>query len=356
MSTRNNIPPSEEVDLGQLFKMIGSAVKNIFDFIGSIFKQLFLAFVWVVFFLKKRALVLVAALIAGLILGIVLEKITPPSYKSSVTVKQNYPTGENLYGSIEYYNGLIRDNDHKVLSQILDLNHETAETIIGFSVSPVLTETDKVVMFDKYVQGLDSVAASKVDYKEFVDKIEGYKHKLQRITISSKARVNFKNVFDNIVKNINTNSFFVNEQTKDLFELQQQKSALELSLAQSDSLQRTYKRVLEQQMDNKSSSEIGITFEGNADKNNTREFDLYKNDVELRREIVQIDRRMKDKSEILEIISGKQENGYVNRDKMILGKSIPSKFYYGLLFTVLALIVFIGLEFFRFLERFKPEQ
>lgn len=50
MSTNNTTPPSEEVDLGQLFKMIGNAFSRLFNFVGSIFKQLFLAFVWVVFF------------------------------------------------------------------------------------------------------------------------------------------------------------------------------------------------------------------------------------------------------------------------------------------------------------------
>ena len=41
MSTTNNSQPSEEVDLGQLFKMIGNAFQRLFQFIGSIFKHIF---------------------------------------------------------------------------------------------------------------------------------------------------------------------------------------------------------------------------------------------------------------------------------------------------------------------------
>jgi hypothetical protein len=55
MSTTNTPQPSEEVDLGQLFKMIGNAFQRLFQFIGSIFNKLFLAFVWLVFFIKKHA-------------------------------------------------------------------------------------------------------------------------------------------------------------------------------------------------------------------------------------------------------------------------------------------------------------
>jgi len=112
MSTTNTPQPSEEVDLGQLFKMIGNAFQRLFQFIGSIFNTLFLAFVWFVFFIRKRAVVLLIAAVAGLSLGLILDKTSPPTYRSSITVKQNYATGENLYGSLDYYNSLLNDGDY----------------------------------------------------------------------------------------------------------------------------------------------------------------------------------------------------------------------------------------------------
>ena len=121
MSTASNPQPSEEVDLGQLFKIIGNGFRSLFQFIGSIFKQLFLAFVWLVFFLKKRAIILLIAAAVGLALGLVLNKTSLPIYKSSISVKQNYPTGQNLYGSIEYYNGLLKDRDYEVLGRVLGI-------------------------------------------------------------------------------------------------------------------------------------------------------------------------------------------------------------------------------------------
>ena len=355
MSTTNTPQPSEEVDLGQLFKMIGNAFQRLFQFIGSIFNTLFLAFVWFVFFIRKRAVVLLIAAVAGLVLGLIMNKTSPPTYKSSITVKQNYATGENLYGSVDYYNSLLNDGDYEVLGRILGLKKNISEDIIGIEIEPIITDNDRVVMFDKYISGLDSLAASKVEYEVFVENIEDYKHQMQQISIKSKTRANFKNVFDNVIGDINTNIFFINEQAKDLTELNQQKAALEQSLAQSDSLQRTYKRVLEQQMESKSTSETSITFEGNNDKNKTREFDLYKNDIELRREIVQIERKLKDKQNIVEIISGKQDSGFVDDTKELLGLTLSSKPYYLVLFTILAFIILLGIEFLKFLEKYKPE-
>lgn len=355
MSTTNTPQPSEEVDLGQLFKMIGNAFQRLFQFIGSIFNKLFLAFVWLVFFIKKRAVFLLIAAVAGLALGFILDKTSPPTYKSSITVKQNYATGENLYGSIDYYNSLLKDGDYEVLGRVLGLEKKVSEEILGIEIEPIITDNDRVVMFDKYISGLDSLAASKVEYEVFVDNIKDYKHQLQQISIKSKTRANFKNMFDNVIGDINTNTFFVNEQAKDLAELNQQKVALEQSLAQSDSLQRTYKRVLEQQMESKSTSETSITFEGNNDKNKTREFDLYKNDIELRREIVQIERKIKDNQNIVEIISGKQDSGFVDDTIELLGLTLGTKRYYLVLFTILAFVILFGIEFLKFLEKYKPE-
>ena len=121
-------------------------------------------------------------------------------------------------------------------------------------------------------------------------------------------------------------------------------------------LQQTYKRVLEQQIDLKTTSEIGITFEGNNEKDKTREFDLYKNDIDLRDRIVVIERELKDKENIIDVISSKQDNGFVDHTKDFIGFKLTFKqFYLAFVFS----IVFIGLlsfEFLKFLEKYKPNK
>ncbi len=356
MSTTSNPQPSEEVDLGQLFKMIGNGFRRLFQFIGSIFYQLFLAFVWFVFFLRKRVIILLIAVSVGLALGLVLDKTSPPIYKSSISVQQNYPTGENLYGSIEYYNGLLKDRDYEVLGRVLGIDEGVSNQIVGFSIEPIITDNDRVVMFDKYITELDSLAASKVEYEAFLDNIEDYKHRNQQISIKSTTRVNFKAVFANIIDNINSNSFFKREQSKDIFELNQSKAAIEQALVQSDSLQRTYKRVLEQQIDAKSGTEIGITFDGDKVIEKTREYDLYLNDIELRRELVEINRELSDIQNIVDAISSKQESGFVDNTKELLGMKLSSRTYFPALFFVFTFFVLLGIEFFKFIEKYKPQQ
>ena len=354
MSTNPNTPNnSEEVDLGQLFKLIGNAFDRFFNFVKSIFMGLFLAFVWFVFFTKKHIIILVLAGITGVVIGYLSTSTSEAKYQSSVTLVQNYPIGENLYSSVGYYNDLLKQSDYKILAEALNLDEEKANSILSFNVKPVVSENQKLLAFNDYMKGLDSLAATKIEYEDFLKNNEDYTHTYQQISIESTQRSNFKSVFENIVKTINSNPFFVNEQRKDIAELNRRKDALELALVKSDSLQNTYKRVLEMNSKSDKSSEIGITFEGSTAIEKTKEFDLYQSDLELRAELVEIERSLQDKAYIVEMISNKQDSGFANTDKVLFGKELSVKLYYAVLFFLGAFIILLGLEFLKFLETYK---
>ena len=357
MSTNSNTPNnSEEVDLGQLFKLIGSAFDRFFNFIFSIFKNIFLAFVWVIFLMKKRIIILASATIFGLMIGALSTKTAAPKYESSVTVVQNYPTGENLYNSVGYYNDLLRQQDYNTLGAVLDLDSEKTKSILSFNVEPVISENNKLVAFNNYIKQLDSLAATKIEYEDFLVNNEDHTHKYQQISIESSERNSFKSVFENIVKTISLNPFFINEQRKDVLELTQRRDALGVALEKSESLQETYRKVLEQGIDTDQTaktSEIGITFEGSSEIEKTKEFDLYQSDLELRAQIVQIERNLLDKQHIIEMISNKQDSGVASNKKTFLGIELNSTLFYGVLALLAAITVLLGIEFLRFIEKYK---
>ena len=342
----------EEVDLGQLFVMIGNNINRFFQFIASIFKNLFFGFVWVVFFVKKHILVFSTAAAVGLVAGFIIEETSDPVFKSTITVRQNYQTGENLYGSIDYYNGLLKDRDYKILADVLGLSEESSQQVVSFDIEPVITNNDLLIMFNEYVEDLDSLALSKVEYDEYINNIKEYKHPFQQISIKSRTRANFNSVFNNIVDNILTNDFFVNEQKKDILQLTQTKQALVKALNQSDSLQETYKKVM--QMDSNRLSDVGITFEGNTENEKTREFDLFMNDIDLRKDIVTVERKLKDKENIIDLISSKQDSGFVDHTKDFLGLAFPIKVFYPVLILSVVFLVMLARQFLKYLERYKP--
>ena len=127
------------------------------------------------------------------------------------------------------------------------------------------------------------------------------------------------------------------------------------SLSESEALQKTYKGVLEQEFASTTTSEIGITFEGNNDQKKTREFELFKSDIDLRQEIVKIDRAIKDKAHIIDLISNKNDNGFIHNTKKLFGSDVPFKYYYLILIFPLTLIVLLGIEFLNFVKRVKSQ-
>ena len=356
MSTNSNTPNnSEEVDLGQLFKLIGNVFDRFFNFIGRIFKNLFLAFVWVIFFIRKQIIILALATTFGLLTGFFSTKTSAPKYESSVTVVQNYPTGENLYNSVGYYNDLLRQQDYKTLGAVLDLDLEKTKSILNFNVEPIVSENDRLLAYNEYIMQLDSLAAYKIEYEVFLLNNQDYTHKYQQIRIESSERNTVKSVFENIVESINLNPFFINEQRKDIVELNLRKKALEKALDESKKLQDTYKKVLEQGInsDQAKSSEIGITFEGSSEVEKTKEFDLYQSDLELRAQLVEIERELLDKQYIVEMISNKQDSGSASTTKILLGIELNPAIYYAILAFLAAMLILFVIEFLRFIEKYK---
>lgn len=351
--TKPQLGNNEEVDLSQLFKLIGNSFDRFFKFIGGIFNKLFLAFVWMVFFTKKHFIKIAIVGVLGFALGFLKEKISEPVYKSYCIVKQNYNSGEYLYNSVSDINDLVQQKDLNTLEKIIGNQSIEISSILGFEIEPVVTEQEKLRKYDNYLKTLDSVVASKVQYEDFLEDDKDYTNKYQQLTIKSKSRNNFNEIFKKIITTVETSDFYKREQEKDIKQLNRSKKAIEEALIKSDSLQNTYKKVLEISSDKLNGSEIGITLEGTNNIEKTKEFDLYINDIKLRRELVQIEREIDNKENIIEIISSSQNNGAIDNKIDVSGFAISPKLFYAFLFSFTAFLVLLGLRFIKFLEKYR---
>ncbi len=354
----SNLPesqPSDEVDLGQLFKIIGRAFDRFFSFIGRIFNGLFLAFVWMVFFVKKHAIKILIAAVVGFGLGFVKQKLGKPTYKSMIIVKQNYNTGENLYNTINYYNELIANKDSLALSESLNITPIEANTILEIELESVLNENKKLRLFDEYTKELDSTFATTMKFEDYVENSNEYDYQLQKISLRSLSNKTLKNVFLQIINNIESIEFFKNEQKKDLAQLNRRESIVRESLLESDSLQQVYQEVLKKSAEKVAGGATSITFEGADDKSVTKEFELYNSDILLRRELVEIERKKEDKEYIIEIVSSNQNIGTIDADTALLGYGISYKIKYTLFLSLSIFVILLLIEFMNYLERFKSK-
>lgn len=345
---------SEEVDLGNLVKLISRLINSFFGFLGDILNKLFLAVVWVVFFVKKHSLKIFISGALGIAYGVYIEKTSDPVYKSNITIRQNYEIGKDLYNSIDYFNDLLSQDDTLQLGNILDISPKQASVILNFDIQYVVSEKERLTLFNDYLKTLDSTLASNVVYEDFFAKYTESDYEFQKITITAKEKNNFNLVFKKIVELSNANQYFLSEQKKDLLELESKKKSLQQALASSQELQSTYMRVLENGLERKG-TEIGITLEGGNSKAKTKEYDLFLNDIDLRRDLVKTEREKLDKEKIVEIISGKQDSGSVHNTKYIFKTGLSPKVYYAIYFIAVTFFGLVMWRIFKFLERYKSE-
>ena len=355
MSKDLQTPPnqSEEVDLGQLFKMIGKTFDNLFKLIANIIKKSFLGFVWLIFFIKSHIIKIVIGGIIGFAFGFYRQSTGEPIYKSTTVLKQNYDTGENLYRLVDYYNELIAEADTVTLGSVLSIDPKKAASMIQLEIEPVVTQNEKLEDFDEYTKGLDSIIASTITFESYVKNSRQFDYPVQRVILKAKKQDIFGTVVSNIVNKITSTDYFLKEQKKDLAELENLEKSILESLDASNELQSVYKKVLESPLDSKNSPQTSIRIDNTEDKSITKEFELYNNDIDLRRELVSIQRRKEDKQYIVEVVSSQENQGTLDNTKEFLGLSLDFKVYYALVFMILVFLILLGLYFVKFIEKYK---
>ena len=94
---------SEEVDLGQLFKLIGNAFNRFFNFIGSIFKGIFGLIITFLLFIQKHFIKFVVAGVIGLAIGVYLDMVKETKYISTMVLEPNFQSVQQLYNNINFF-------------------------------------------------------------------------------------------------------------------------------------------------------------------------------------------------------------------------------------------------------------
>jgi serine/threonine protein kinase len=106
-NTRNSPNSSDEIDLGQLFQLIGKGFNRLFH----VFLKLFLYF-------KKNALIFLGLIVLGVAVGFGLNQITTKKVKMEVIVKPNMESKNYLYDVINEIQAIIKAKDTAFFSNI----------------------------------------------------------------------------------------------------------------------------------------------------------------------------------------------------------------------------------------------
>lgn len=325
MST--NQTTNEEIDLGNLFKIIGKGFNNLFKAIGSFFKGIFHYFILFLIFLRNNTLKLGLAVLIGGAIGLYLDLTKPKVFSSTMIVEPNFKSTQQLYNNVNFYHELVKQKDSTVLAITLGITPYEAARLKGFYIEPIKNENEKLELFDKFIEEVDSTTVKNVDIREFKRNFTDYDYKYHKIKVRSEINTIFGKISSPIINSIANNNYFKNQKQINDENLLVNEQLLKKSLTEIDTLRRIYNEVLIKEA-NKTESGTTITLAQGIKK--TEEIELFDESLKLNEELVDNNKERANTTEILNVVSSFNSVG--TKERNLLKK-----------YTVLLALGFFGL-------------
>ena len=185
--------PSEEVDLGYMFKSIGGVFKKFV-------KLLFLA----ISFIKKFILIILGLVIVGVILGYFLDLNSKKVYENRLIVIPNFESVEYLYDKTDELNFKIQSGDSLYLKNVFGNNYSAIRKI---EIEPIV---DIYNFTTKSRENIDvfRILFENQDMKEFVEGMttsKQYKYQKLKVFILGKDS---ENIMQRLLDFYNENEHF----------------------------------------------------------------------------------------------------------------------------------------------------
>lgn len=339
--TSNNQLQEEEVDLGNLFKVIGKGIKNFFNFIGDLLKSIFHYFILILVFLKNHALKLGLALFIGFIIGFILHKLEPKSYVSNMIVETNYGSGVQLYKQINYLNNLVNKKDSVSLANALGINTNEAAKISGLKVSVFNPERSLYSAYDEYLKNTDTIFTRNFKFEDFKKRVDKHDLRFHQIKVSSELNNIFTKLTPEITQLVE-NDYYKSKRDIKLNEINQKLAVLNKNLMQIDTLRKTYKEVSLKEA-GKLSGASTIEISKSVTENNINDIKLFETSNEILNNINETNIDKIRKNKIINIISDFDKIG-------VPDKNITHKKYFQ--FAILFFGLMLGWILFRKLNKY----
>lgn len=258
---------SEEVDLGQLFKLIGNAFDRLFKFIGGVFIGLYSLFLLLLLHFYNRFIWYVAVVVIGLILGFIIDKKSKKLYGANLHIETNFNSARQVYENIYQFNQLA--NDSIELAKRLKITVSEASKLKGFYIEADRDENKIAEMYSAFYLRLDSLSRRTMTYEKYKESLTPFNFGVHQIGVASTDKAIYKVIEKELVDQISQNAY-LNELAKSNTSILKKKDeVLSKQVAITDSLVNEYLkiRISESKKEPISGSGTNI-YMGNAESTN----------------------------------------------------------------------------------------
>jgi hypothetical protein len=311
---------SEEIDLGQLFQMIGNLFSKFFKFIGGILEGLLDLLIRLLIFIKKHLVKLAIAGVVGIIVGFVLDKNKEKKYISSMVVEPNFNSVQQLYNNISFYNELAKSKDSTTLGNSLGIQ-KGAGAIKEFTVDSYTDENQKIKLFDAFVRSLDTTTQKAIDMEAYLKNFNSMDARFHRISVITTNSTLAKSFQDDLISGVTKNIYFEKQKKAKDKNLNLQEEIYKKQEKELDSLQHLYKEVMLKEAA-KPMQGTSINMAG-QNKAETKELSIIKERDKLKTAMVDLNTERVNKSDVVNVISnfpdrGVEVKGFWNSYKFLL--------------------------------------
>lgn len=327
---------SEEVDLGQLFKLIGNAFNRFFNFIGSIFKGIFGLIITFLLFIQKHFIKFVVAGVIGLAIGVYLDMVKETKYISTMVLEPNFQSVQQLYNNINFYDELAKAKDTSALAEALNITKKEALSIKSFEVESYSDENQKVKLFDEFIRSLDTTTQKTIDMKAYLENFNSFDARFHTVSVIASNNSIAKKIQPSIINSISKNEYFNLQKSISDINIELQDSLYKKQIVEIDSLQLLYKKVMLKEAD-KEMQGTNISLGENGGKEN-KELSLINKMEELKASLVRLNEERANKSSILNVISDFPNKGVKDDALLKSYKLIIPLLFIGLVMLFYALI------------------
>jgi hypothetical protein len=307
-------PQSDEVDLGQLFKVIGNAFDKFFKFIGSIFIGIYKVVLLLLVHLYERFFWYTGAVILGVVLGFFIDKSSDKIYGANMYIETNFNSARQVYENLKQFHQLAHeDKDTLELAKRFDISIKEASKLKGFYIEPDLDENSIAEMYSAFYGRLDSISRLEMTYDRFKESLTPYNYSIHRVGVASSDKYIYKKIEKTFTDQLSSNPYLQELVEVNKLNLNQKDKVLVTQLEKTDSLVVEYLKIRISESKKQQVPNSGTNlYMGNAESTNliVDESKIIEKRLELENERRQINKALVEEKNVVNVLAGFPKSGY----------------------------------------------
>jgi hypothetical protein len=292
-------------------------------------------------FALKNVIILAVAAILGGAVTYFSGNYFGKSYESSLMLKSNVNTWEQLVDDVHYFNSLIAEGQISTLSKTLKISEADAGYLSSMEIKPSATYAQKIGMIEVLNQNSDSLTLKSVNQKKLMKMDDMAFTENYNISVQSSNGYVFPKIEKALLEYLESSATVQAKLERKRVKVQSELAAYKKKLVDMDTLQQVLnKAIVENAKSGKNQQVTSISMESETYGKGITPIEVSDKYLSYQKKIVQMEERLTKMDRGYEVVSHLSKFG---REK---GKSKLSKVIYYSLYSLLGAYLLLLLFYF----------